>query len=270
MTRHSREMVLVTGASSGIGAVYAERLARRGFDPILVARSADRLHALADRLFGETDARPEVFPADLADPEDLFAVERRLATDERITMLVNNAGVAGIDTFAGADPRRLETMIDINVMAVARLAAAAAGQMLPRGRGTIVNISSVTALMPENFETVYSASKAFVLALSQSMARQLEPQGIRVQAVLPGITRTAIWEKSGHSLNHLPPEMVMEAGDLVDAALKALELGETVTIPSLPNAAEWLAFDEMRRSMQPKLSLSTPAARYRAAGQQAA
>lgn len=262
MSRQFREMVLVTGASSGIGAVYADRLARKGFDPILVARSEEKLHELADRLFDETSARPEVFPADLGDPEDLFAVERRLATDERITMLVNNAGVAGLDTFAGVDPRRLEAMIDINVMAVARLAAAAAGQMIRRGDGTIVNISSVTALMPERFEPVYSATKAFVLALSQSMARQLEPQGIRVQAVLPGITRTAIWEKSGHTLDDLPPDMVMEVGDLVNAALEGLALGEAVTIPSLPDAAEWSAFEEMRRSVQPRLSLRSPAARY--------
>jgi short-subunit dehydrogenase len=263
-------MALVTGASSGIGAGYADRLARLGYDPILVARSAEKLHALSDRLFDETGACPEVFPADLNDPEDLFAVERRLATDDRIAVLVNNAGIAGTGTFAGAEPGSLETLIDLNVVAVSRLAAAAAGQMMRKRRGTIVNVSSVTALMPESFDPVYSASKAYVLALSQAMARELEPHGIRVQAVLPGITRTAIWEKSGHSLDDLPPDMVMDVGDLVDAALEGLTLGETVTIPSLPDAADWLAFEEMRHSLQPKLSLRSPAARYVAAGRKAA
>lgn len=259
----TRPTALVTGASSGIGAIYADRLVRLGHDVILVARDETRMQALAARLRSEHRATVEVMRADLLARADLLNVEARLRDDDRISMLVNNAGMSGAGPFASADPEVLEAVIALNVLAVTRLAAAAARAFAARGSGTIVNIGSVTALMPERFEPVYLASKSFVLALSQAMQQQLAPHGVRVQAVLPGVTRTEIWERSGIDLEQLPADMVMEAGEMVDAALAGLDMGETVTIPSLPDMDAWDAYNEQRRGLGPFLSRQHAAPRYR-------
>lgn len=257
-----QEKTLITGASSGIGATYAERLTRRGHDLILVARDRARREALADRLHREAGSDVEVVAADLSQPADLARIEQRLRADAGITMLINNAGIAGAGPFASADPDRLEALIRLNVTAVTRLAAAAAPGFAARRTGTIVNLSSVTALMPESFEAVYLSTKAYVLAFSQALQRELGPSGVRVQAVLPGVTRTEIWERSGMKVEAIPGEMIMEAGEMVDAALRGLDLGETVTIPSLPDAADWDAFTQARLRLGPNLSRNHAAGRY--------
>jgi len=256
----SKETILVTGASDGIGAVYADRLAKRGHDLVLVARRADRLADLAARLRRETGAAIDVVAADLADPQDLARVEARLRDDDAITGLVNNAGVAGEGPFVDADPAQIGAMIALNVTAVARLAGAIAPRLAARGAGTIVNVGSVTALMPDAFTAVYPATKAFVLAFTEAIAKELGPHGVRVQAVLPGVTRTAIWEAG--RLAALPEEMVMDVEDMVDAALAGLDLGETITIPSLPDVEDLAAFLAARARLAPNLSRQTPAARY--------
>lgn len=256
------ETALVTGASSGIGAVYADRLARRGHDLVIVARDQERLEALADRLATETGATVRVLAADLGRAEELARVERAIREDESITMLVNNAGIAGGGPLASGDPDLYDAIIRLNISAVTRLAAAIAPRLARLGRGTIINLSSVTALMPERLTPVYPASKAYVLALSQSLAAELGPRGVSVQAVLPGITRTEIFARSGSDINSFPAEMIMEAGEMVDAALAGLDMGETVSIPSLPNAAAWDSLAEARLRLGPDLSRAHPAARY--------
>jgi uncharacterized protein len=264
MRHHSTAgTALVTGASSGIGAVYAGRLARRGRDLILVARDRGRLGALAGRLEEETGRRAEVLVADLARDTDLHAVEARLRDDPRIAMLVNNAGMAVAAPLLAADPDRLEAMVRLNVVAAMRLAVAAAG-FAARGHGTIVNIASVLALAPERFNGAYSGTKAFVLNLTQALRAELDGCGVRVQAVLPGATRTELWERAGTDVADLPSEMVMEAGEMVDAALTGLDLGEPVTIPSLPDPADWEALQAARLALGPSLSRRRAAARYRA------
>jgi uncharacterized protein len=250
----SIETVLITGASTGIGATYADRFARRGANLVLVARDRSRLQALAARLAAETGVTVEVLPADLNHPADLDRVERRLRTDPAITTLVNNAGMAGGGPVAQADPSHLEAVVRLNVLATTRLAAAAAAGFAARGRGTIINLGSVTALIAE----------PFVLAFSQSLRAELAPKGVRVQVVLPGVTRTEIWERAGHDLSKLPPEMVMGVDDLVDAALSGYDLGEAVTIPSLPDAADWERYEAARHALAPNLSRDRPATRYRA------
>jgi short-subunit dehydrogenase len=261
----TRPKALITGASTGIGATYADRLARLGHDVVLVARDEARLHALAERLRHDSGVVAEVLRADLLHRADLMQVEKRLHDDSTISLLVNNAGIAGSGPFASADPDTVEAIIGLNVLAVTRLAVAATSNFVARGSGTIINIASVTALMPESFEPVYLATKAFVLALSQSMHQELAPKGIHVQAVLPGITRTEIWERSGMDVHALPADMVMEVTELVDAALAGLDMGETVTIPSLPDVTEWENFNDMRRRLQPLLSRRHAAERYRLA-----
>jgi len=258
------QKALITGASTGIGAVYADRLARRGYDLILVARDADRMEKLAERLRAETGRSIEILPADLTDAAQLADVERKFADDPAISLLVNNAGMSLNGSLLDNGPEQIERLIALNITAPTRLAGAAGKAFVARKAGAIVNIASVLALAPEMFDGVYSGSKAFLLNLSRSLAQTAEPQGVRVQAVLPGATRTEIWERSGKDVDAFPPEMVMEAGDLVDAALAGFDKGETVTIPPLADEGQWQAFDAARLAMGPGLSRREVAARYRA------
>jgi short-subunit dehydrogenase len=253
---------LVTGASTGIGAVYADRLARRGYDLILVARDGGRLETLAGRLRAEAGVRVDVLPADLGTAAGRGVVEARLLADPAITLLVNNAGIAAHTTLVESDPDLNDAMIALNMTAVTRLASAAARRFAARGQGAIINISSVLALAPERFNGVYSGTKAFVLNLSISMQRELEAAGVRVQAVLPGATRTEIWSVMGLDVANLPAESVMEAADMVDAALVGFDRGEVVTIPSLPDAADFDAYTAARLALAPNLSKDRPATRY--------
>ncbi|MGE8148264.1 SDR family NAD(P)-dependent oxidoreductase [Pseudomonas frederiksbergensis] len=258
----SQGTALVTGASSGIGAIYAERLAARGFDLLLVARDQERLEAAASKLRAEHGVQVEVLKADLTQKDEVLKLEQRLRSDSSISLLLNNAGVAADGLLANADMEQLERLIQLNVTAVTRLASAAAASFAKAGRGTIINIASVVALFPERFNATYSASKAYVLSLTQSLNAELNGTGIKVQAVLPGVTRTEIWERSGIDASGIPAEMIMEAGDMVDAALSGLDQGELITIPSLPDAADWDAFVAARLVLAPNLSKSKAATRY--------
>jgi short-subunit dehydrogenase len=262
-TLQSQGTALVTGASSGIGAVYAQRLAARGFDLLLVARDQARLEAAASALRDTHGVQVEVLKADLTQKDDVLKLEQRLRSDSSISLLLNNAGVAADGLLVNADMDQLERMIQLNITAVTRLASAAAASFAKAGRGTIINIASVVALFPERFNATYSASKAYVLSLTQSLNAELDGTGVKVQAVLPGVTRTEIWERSGIDASQIPAEMVMEAGEMVDAALAGLDQGELVTIPSLPDAGDWDAFVAARLVMAPNLSKSKAAARYK-------
>jgi short-subunit dehydrogenase len=253
---------LITGASSGIGAIYAHRLARRGHDLILVARNQSRLEALAARLRDETGRSVEIVSADLNNDADLHRVETILRTNSTIAMLVNNAGVGGAAPLLASDVDAMDRMIRLNVLALTRLTYAAVPAFVARGGGTIINIASIVAISPETLNGVYGGSKAFVLAFSQSLQHELADKGVRVQAVLPGATATEFWDIAGLPVSNLPAEIVMSAQDVVDAALAGLDQGETVTIPSLENKAEWDAYDAARREMAGRLSRTEPATRY--------
>lgn len=263
MSTQPKGTALITGASSGIGAIYAQRLAARGYDLLLVARDEARLEQTAAALRSGHGVQVEVMRADLTQKTDAVRVEQRLRGDEAIRMLVNNAGVAADGTLASSDPDVLDRMIELNVTALTRLAGAAAASFSARGQGVIVNIASVVALFPERFNATYSASKAYVLCLTQSMHAELADTGVQVQAVLPGVTRTELWERSGIDTSGIPAQMIMDAGEMVDAALAGLDQGEVITIPSLPDAAHWDAFVAARHVMIPNLSRDTAAARYK-------
>jgi len=253
---------LITGASSGIGAVYADRLARRGYDLILVARSADKLAQLAGRLARETGRPIETVTADLNDAADLARVEKTLRDDAGITLLVNNAGVGSSAPLLDADVDKMAEMIALNVTALTRLTYAVAPAFVARGSGTIINIASIVAVAPELLNGVYGGTKAFVLAFSQSLRHELQDKGVRVQAVMPGATATDFWGVAGTPIEHLPQEIVMSAEDMVDASLAGLDQGELATIPALPDAADWQAFETARKALGPGLSRTMPAARY--------
>ncbi|HEX7951923.1 MAG TPA: SDR family oxidoreductase [Burkholderiales bacterium] len=260
----SRRTALVTGASSGIGAIYADRLAKRGHDLVLVARNAARLDALAERLREETGRRVEVVAADLGDSGQLLGVEQLLRTREDISLLVNNAGIGAVAPLLQSDVAAMEAMINLNVNALTRLTYAAVPGFVSRGTGTIINISSVVAVYPELLNGVYGASKAFVLALTQSLQHELSDKGIRIQVVLPGATATEFWGIAGLPHENLPQEIVMGAEEMVDAALSGWDLGEVVTVPALQDGAGWDRFDALRRDLAPLLSLSSAAPRYKA------
>jgi hypothetical protein len=262
---HSLGTALVTGASFGIGAVYAHRLARRGYDLILVARNGEKLKSLAARLTSETGRSVKVLPADLGDKAALAKVEAVLRDDPSITLLVNNAGTASLAPLLNSDVDQMEAMITLNVTALTRLTYAAAPAFVARGAGTVINIGSVVGIVPERLNGVYGASKAYVLALTQSLHHELGEKGVRVQAVLPSSTATDLWEKTGLHYSKLPAGTVMSTEDMVDAALVGLDQGEVVTIPPLQDGDDWTRLDAARRALAPKFMNSAVAPRYRAA-----
>ncbi len=262
MTVSSKGTALVTGASSGIGAAYADRLARRGHDLILVARDRERLELLARRIGDETGRKAAVLAADLSVPGDLAEVERVLRDDLAVTVLVNNAGVGATAPLLESGVGDMSRIVALNVVALTRLTFAAAPAFVARGSGTVINIASVVAVAPETLNGVYGGSKAFVLAFSRSLRHELADKGVRVQAVLPGAAATDLWSVAGSSVDRLPREIVMPAGDMVDAALADLDQGEFATVPSLPDPADWDAYEAARRALLPGLSRATPARRY--------
>jgi short-subunit dehydrogenase len=262
MSNDRKGAALITGASAGIGATYADRLARRGHDLILAARDATRLEDLAVKLRAEAGVKVEVLRADLTDKVDVAKVAERLATDDAIELLINNAGVATEGTFLTQNADQLGQLIELNVVALTQLANAAAKTFAARGAGTIVNVGSVVGLVPEYGSVAYGATKAFVLYLTQGLNHEIGGAGVKFQAVLPGATRTEIWERSGRKVEDLDPARTMDVDELVDAALAGLDRGELVTIPSLLDPAQWDAFQAARLAMSPNLSNAHPAPRY--------
>ena len=258
MTTHSS--VLITGASSGIGATYAERFARRGHDLVLVARDKARLEALAIHLRQQYPIAVDVLQADLTQPGDLEVVEARLRDDSSIGILINNAGIAQSGGFLEQTAQSLTTIIALNTVALTRLASAIAPRLVQAGEGAIVNIGSVVGLAPEFGQSVYAATKAFVQLLSQGLSHELSPKGVYVQAVLPAATRTEIWERAGIDINVLPE--VMEVGELVDAALIGFDRRELITIPPLHDAARWDALQGARQALLGDLRMAHAAERY--------
>lgn len=256
----SSSTALVTGASSGIGATYADRLARRGYNLVLVARNRERLETIAARLHSETGVTVEVVPADLTVTEDLARVETRLREDRGIILLVNNAGAVAPGGFDAPDLDVQEQLIRLNITAVTRLAGAAIPRLLTAGNGSIINIASVVALAPEMPFGIYAATKSFVLAFSQSLQAELGPRGLYVQAVLPAATNTEIWARSGRDVNAIPG--VMEVGELVDAALVGFDRREPITIPWLADVGQWESFTTARQAMVANARQEHPVARY--------
>lgn len=262
MNTASKGTALVTGASSGIGALYAERLAQRGYDLILVARNRERLNDLARRITDDTQRVVEVLQADLGDAASLATVEAKLKQDASITLLVNNAGIGTHTPLLDSDVGLMTRMIDLNVTALMRLSYAAIPGFVERGNGAIINISSIVSIAPEVLNGVYGGSKAFVTAFSQSLHHELADKGVRIQAVLPGATATEFWDNGGLPLEHLAPAIVMPASALVDAALIDFDHGELISIPSLHDASQWHAYESARKAMFNQLSSNQPAPRY--------
>lgn len=256
---------LITGASAGIGAIYADRLAARGYNLILVARNREKLQTLAAQISDKTGRSVEVLAADLADAASVARVEQVLREDASITALVNNAGVGTHTTLLESDIERMDAMVQLNVTALMRLTYAAVPGFVARGGGTVINIASIVAVAPELLNGVYGGTKAFVQAFTTSLNHELADKGVRAQAVLPGATRTDFWANGGLPVEHLPEEIVMDAADMVDAALAGLDQGETNTIPALRDAHLWTEFEAARAALGPQLSATRSAPRFQVA-----
>ncbi|MCC4609183.1 SDR family oxidoreductase [Xanthomonas campestris pv. zinniae] len=255
-----RSAVLITGASAGIGAVYAERFAQRGHDLVLVARDQARLDALATRLQDAHGISVDVLQADLTQPADVGKVEARLRDDAQIGVLINNAGIAQSGGILEQDADTIERLVALNITALTRLSAAVAPRFAQSGSGAIVNLGSVVGFAPEFGMSVYGATKAFVLFLSQGLHLELGAKGVYVQAVLSAGTRTEIWERAGIDINTLSD--LMDVGELVDAALVGFDRRELVTIPPLQVAERWDALEGARQGVLSDLKQATAAERY--------
>ena len=257
---------VVTGASAGIGRIYADRLARRGYDLLLVARRGDRLAAVASELEAAHRVKVRTLVANLADAADLQQVVDAIASDACVTMLVNNAGTATMATVEATTPAQMAAMIDVNVTALARLSLAVLPGFRARNAGTLVNVGSVLGLQTvPGVSNIYSGTKAFVMYFTRALQAELAGTGVRVQLVLPAATATEIWDHGGLPLGKIDPNRVMRPEQLVDAALAGLDLDEAVTMPSVADADAALlkGFDEARLALFASTQFGAPASRYR-------
>lgn len=240
--------VMVTGASSGIGAAYASALSRQGYDLTLVARRKDRLEALADRLRTESGAEVELQVADLEDAADLLALEDRLAGGG-FAGLVNNAGAGGLGLIGAATADALERNIRLNVVALARLSRAALTGFKGQGAGLLVNIGSILAFAPSPAAAAYSGAKAFVLNFTRSLQMEFADSDIRIQLIMPGPIRTEFFSSQGMDGSVFPASSYLSAEQLVEAAMAGLRTGEAVTFPSLGSLEGWEQIEGLRKQM---------------------
>ncbi|KAB0503117.1 SDR family NAD(P)-dependent oxidoreductase [Pseudomonas moorei] len=263
----SKKTAVVTGASSGIGAVYADRLAARGYDLVLVARRADRLAALAEKLSKKHGVSVQSLVADLEKEADVAKVEKVLASDDSVRLLVNNAGVARFSTLADTPVEVSLSQIALNIISLTRLTQAVLPAFKARNQGTIINVASVLSVHSWEVSSVYSGTKSFVLAFSRGIQDELAKakSNVRLQVVLPASTATEIWTEgvSGIPLSALGQDTIMSAEDCVDAALAGLDKGEAITFPSVEDASLWSTYDTARGALFAATQTGTPASRYR-------
>ncbi|HEY1845469.1 MAG TPA: SDR family oxidoreductase [Buttiauxella sp.] len=258
----SRSVALITGASSGIGAVYADRFAARGYDLLLVARREDRLQDLAKNLEARHGITVNTLRADLADEAGIRSVEEVLHSNERIGVLVNNAGTAHLAPFTAGSAQQHQADIALNITSLTRLSLAALARFQASNSGTLINIASVLALHARAGSAVYSGTKAYVLNFTRSLQEETAGSGVRIQAVLPAATATEIWEISGVAMDSLPADEVMTTENMVDAALTGLDRGELVTIPPLHDLPLWETYEAARLAVFSASRTGIPAPRY--------
>jgi len=262
---NSKKVALVTGASSGIGAVYADRLAARGYDLILVARRADRLATLCAQLSKAHGIKAEPIVADLTKAEDLTRIETILSTNEDVHVLVNNAGVARLAPAAQTSANDALAQIALNITALTRLTQAAVPAFVARNQGLIINIASALAVHSLPISAIYSGTKAFVLQYSRGLQQELAETGVKVQLVLPASTATELWDLSGVPLAALNKNTLMTTENMVDAALAGLDQGETITWPSVADTSLWEKYEAARSELFAGTQAGTPAPRYKIA-----
>ncbi|MFZ0506309.1 MAG: SDR family NAD(P)-dependent oxidoreductase [Chthoniobacterales bacterium] len=255
-------IAVVTGASSGLGKVYADRLAKRGYDLLLVARRKDRLHILAQDLQKQYGIQANILVADLGLAVDLNRVANAIAGDDRVTVLVNNAGTASFVPSVAMSLPDLDTQLNVNARAVSHLSLAVLPEFLRKNAGTIINIGSVLSFSAVPVSASHSATKAHVMLFTIGLQQELTETKVRVQLVLPGNTATEIWDVAEIDSDAIDQATVMTAEDCVDAALAGLDQGEAVTLPSVEDSTLWSEFDVIRNKMLEASKSSQPASRY--------
>ena len=261
-SKSDKGIAVVTGASSGIGKVYADRLAKRGYDLLLIARRGDRLEGLAQQLRKDQGVRIETLVADLGNPADLRKVANTIAVDNRITMLVNNAGTSKVAPSIQVPLTEVDRQMDVNARALTHLSLAVLPGFRERDRGTIINIGSVLSFYALSFATTYCGTKGYVMLFTLGLQQEVADTNVFVQLVLPATTATEIWDVSGVGMKALDPATIMTAEDCVDAALAGLDRGETVTLPSVDDPQLWAAFDDARVKLFAASQTGKPASRY--------
>lgn len=228
MPHQSFSRALVTGASSGIGDAIARQLAAGGVDLVVVARSTDKLDALA----AELPVDVEVLTADLTHPADLARVAARLTADPEIDLLVNNAGFGYSHTVASGDLDRDLAQVDIHIRAVLTLSHAAAGVMVDRGRGGILNVSSMAGFLPLPGSATYAAVKAFTTSFTESLHLELRGTGVHASVVCPGFVDTPM-VSGDKQLSGLPNQVLLSADAVARDALRAVAANDPMTVPGL-------------------------------------
>ena len=228
----------ITGASSGMGAAFAQRLAASGHDLILVARRRDRLESLASELAARHNVHCEALPADLIIPADVEQIEARLSGPDTPDLLINNAGFGTTGHFAQIDLNRQIDMIQVHVTAPVRLCRAVLPGMIARRSGAIINVASIAAYWPLPESANYAASKMYLVVFSRALQAELKGTGVRVQALCPGFTYTEFHDTAEFAKfdrKNIPAPLWMSADELARLSLDALERGTVVYIPGWKN-----------------------------------
>jgi uncharacterized protein len=257
-----RKIAVITGASSGIGAVYADRLAKRGYDLVLVARRLERLEGLADKIKKAHGVNVEALQADLEKDGDVAKVEQLLSTNPAVRVLVNNAGLARLKPLEQAPLQDSLAQIALNITALTRLTHAVLPGFRKLNEGVIINIASVLSIHAWSASAVYSGTKGFVMNFTRGLQDEFANTGVKVQLVNPASTATEIWDNSGIPLSALNRESVMTTENMVDASLAGLDMGEKITWPSVADATLWDKYDAARGALFAATQTGKPAPRY--------
>ena len=253
---------VVTGASAGIGKVYADRLAKKGYDLLLVARRADRLDEIAGDLAHQYGVQVRTQAADLGDAAQLETVAKAIAEHDQITLLVNNAGTSFVGPLDTATVEQLHTLVNLNIVALTRLSMAVLSGFKTRNRGTLVNIGSAVGFDGYPYSPIYGATKAYVQNMSRALQAELASTNILVQLVTPAATVSEIWDVQGFPLSNLDPSIVMSTEDMVDAALAGLERKEKITAPSVQDEALVSKYFDAASTLFAASQTGQPAPRY--------
>ena len=248
---------VVTGASSGIGKVYAEKLAERGFDLILVARRGERLSALSEEVKAKYGVAVENIVADLSKPEDLERVAQQLEANLSLTLLVNNAGIMAMGAFAEAKADAIAEMLQVNVLALTRLALAVLPGFRLRDHGTLINMGSVLGFYGYPGTSAYSGTKAYVLGFTRGLQAELAGSKVKIQLVAPAGTATEGWDSTT-----VDSSIVMTAEECVEVSLKGLDMQESTTLPSVNDLHLLASYDAAAGALMGAAQTGKSADRY--------
>jgi short-subunit dehydrogenase len=261
-TNNALGTAVVTGASSGLGKVFAEKLAARGYNLKLVARREEKLIALAEKLRAAYGVTVTNLVADLSAASDLEKVANDIQKDSNITLLINNAGTSTMAPIAKTSIEKQKEMVDVNITSLMVLTNAILPSFIERNEGTIINIGSVLGAFTLPISSVYSGTKGFVVQYTRGLQEEVKGTNIKVQLVNPSITATEIWEVGGVPLSALDQSAIMTTEDCVDAALAGLEAGELATFPSVHNQELIEAYEDARIKLFTGSQTGKPAERY--------